>query len=216
MSPVSERSLFDKVPLMMDTCSMNIANFFTASRIFTAPLFMLIYYLPRYTGMAHQTALTIVIPLFIYMEFTDFLDGFFARKYKQVSDFGKLFDPFADVIANITVLLAFTMSGYVPLLIFMIILYREMSILFLRMLARGNGITIAAKKGGKLKTVCYIFAEGFTLFIELLIALSAAGHGLIGYLITANKILYVIAAILSVGSFIDYLTGYRKAVKAAA
>ena len=125
---------------------MNIANFFTATRIGVAPLFVFIYYLPRYAGITERTALLILIPLFIYMEFTDFLDGFYARKFKQVSNFGKLFDPFADVVANLTVLLAFMLSGYVPLPIFIIILYRELGILFLRMLARGNGITIAAKQ----------------------------------------------------------------------
>ena len=191
---------------------MNIANFFTATRICMAPLFVCIYYLPRLTGISEKTVLFILIPLFIYMEFTDFLDGFFARKRKQVSDFGKVFDPFADVVANLTVLLAFMLSGYVPLPIFLIILYRELGILFLRMLARGNGITIAAKKGGKLKTVCYIFAEGFTLFIELLIAYQVVAEPIITYVITANKILYGIAAVLSIGSFIDYLISYRKAL----
>ena len=189
---------------------MSIANFFTATRIIAAPLFMLLYYLPSYTSVTAQSTLAIVIPLFIYMEFTDFLDGFYARKFKQVSDFGKLFDPFADVVANLTVLLAFMLSGYVPTLIFIIILYREISILFLRMLARGNGITIAAKKGGKIKTVCYILAEGFTLFIELLIAFSIMEKAIIDTLILANRILYGIAAVLSVGSFVDYLISYRK------
>ncbi len=190
---------------------MNIAHFFTATRIAAAPLFVYIYYLPRLAGVSEKTVLLILIPLFIALEFTDFLDGFFARKRKQVSDFGKLFDPFADVVANLTVLLAFMLSGYVPLPIFLIILYRELGILFLRMLACGKGITIGAKKGGKLKTVCYIFAEGFTLFIELLIAYQVAAEPIIAYWITANKILYGIAAALSVGSFIDYLASYKKA-----
>lgn len=156
--------------------------------------------------------LLIIIPLFIYMEFTDFLDGFYARKLKQVSDFGKLFDPFADVVANLTVLLAFMLTGFVPIPIFIIILYRELSILFLRMLARGNGITIAAKKGGKLKTVCYIFAEGFTLLIELLAAFSLVTPARIGMLTAVNKILYGLAAVLSIVSFFDYLLSYRKKI----
>ena len=156
--------------------------------------------------------LLIIIPLFIYMEFTDFLDGFFARKLKQVSDFGKLFDPFADVVANLTVLLAFMLTGFVPIPIFIIILYRELSILFLRMLARGNGITIAAKKGGKLKTVCYIFTEGFTLLIELLAAFSLVTPARIGMLTVVNKILYGLAAVLSIVSFFDYLLSYRKKI----
>ena len=192
---------------------MSIANFFTATRIGIAPLFVFIYYLPRYTGITERTALLILIPLFIYMEFTDFLDGFYARKFKQVSNFGKLFDPFADVVANLTVLLAFMLSGYVPLPIFIIILYRELGILFLRMLARGNGITIAAKKGGKIKTVCYILAEGFTLLIELLTVFSIVERSFADILIVVNKVFYCIAAILSVGSFIDYLTSYRKNIR---
>ncbi|MGP1432573.1 MAG: CDP-diacylglycerol--glycerol-3-phosphate 3-phosphatidyltransferase [Treponema sp.] len=191
---------------------MNIANFFTASRIAAAPLFLFLYYLPRFAGISEQLMFLIIIPLFIYMEFTDFLDGFFARKLKQVSDFGKLFDPFADVVANLTVLLAFMLTGFVPIPIFIIILYRELSILFLRMLARGNGITIAAKKGGKLKTVCYIFAEGFTLLIELLAAFSLVTPARIGMLTVVNKILYGLAAVLSIVSFFDYLLSYRKKI----
>ena len=53
----------------------------------------------------------ILIPLLAFMEFTDFLDGFFARK-NEVSDFGKIFDPFADVFLHITTLCAFTFDGY--------------------------------------------------------------------------------------------------------
>ena len=192
---------------------MNIANFFTATRMVAAPFFICIYYLPRYVGISEQTVMLILIPLFIYMEFTDFLDGYYARKLKQVSDFGKLFDPFADVFANLTVLLAFMLSGYVPLPVFIIILYRELNILFLRMLARGNGITIGAKKGGKTKTVCYILAEGFTLLIELLIAFSLAEKSVIDTMIIINKGIYWIAALLSVGSFIDYLVSYRKSIR---
>ena len=81
------------------------------------------------------------------------------------------------------------------------------------MLARGNGITIGAKKGGKTKTVCYILAEGFTLLIELLIVFSFAEKSVTDTLIIINKVLYWIAALLSVGSFIDYLVSYRKSIR---
>ena len=189
---------------------MNFANFFTLTRILAAPLFMCIYFLPAYTGIHTKISTAIIIPLFIFMEFTDFLDGFFARKYKQVSDFGKLFDPFADVVANITLLLAFMLTGYVPLLFFLIILYREMGILFLRMIARGEGITIAAKQGGKAKTVCYITAEGFSLLIEMLRVFFAVDTRLIEWLQSANTVLYGAAVVLSLLSFFDYLISYLK------
>ena len=163
--------------------------------------------------MSKSVAVSLLIPLFGYMEFTDFLDGYCARKYKQVSDFGKLFDPFADVVANLTVLLTFMLAGYVPLPVFLIILYREMGILFLRMLARGNGITIAAKKGGKLKTVCYIIAEGLSLCIEMLTVIFAVDTSATATLLLINKGLYYGAAALSVLSFMDYVVSYRKSLK---
>ena len=97
--------------------------------------------------------------------------------------------------------------------VFIIILYRELNILFLRMLARGNGITIGAKKGSKTKTVCYILAEGFTLLIELLIAFSLAEKSVTDTMIIINKSIYRVAALLSVCSFIDYLVSYRKSIR---
>ncbi len=195
---------------------MSLANFFTASRIVAAPLFVLLFFLPQYTAVTEQTVVIILIPLFIYLEFTDFLDGYFARKYKQVSDFGKIFDPFADVVANITILLLFMLAGYLPLAFFIIILYREMGILFLRMVARGEGITIAAKKGGKLKTVVYIIAEGFSLALYMLHVSFDADAALLAQLAFVNKVVYGIAVILSVVSFFDYLNSYLKTRKKSA
>ena len=81
------------------------------------------------------------------------------------------------------------------------------------MLARGNGITIAAKKGGKLKTVCYIIAEGLSLCIEMLTVIFAVDTGTTATLLLINKGLYYGAAALSVLSFMDYVVSYRKSLK---
>lgn len=139
------------------------------------------------------------------MEYTDYLDGFFARKYCQVSDFGKLFDPFADVLANMTVLLVFVLSGYLPAILFLIILYREMGIMFLRMLAIKKGVVIAARKGGKLKTVLYIVSAGFSLLIESLSRLGISTGSASPVLTWINLSLYFLAVLVSVLSFLDYL-----------
>jgi CDP-diacylglycerol--glycerol-3-phosphate 3-phosphatidyltransferase len=139
------------------------------------------------------------------MEYTDYLDGFFARKYDEVSDFGKLFDPFADVLANMTVLLVFVLSGYLPAILFLIILYREMGIMFIRMLSIRKGVVIAARWGGKTKTVLYIIAAGFSLAIESLSRLGIS-PGLSELLLArVNLSLYIIAVIVSVFSFLEYL-----------
>ena len=147
------------------------------------------------------------------MEFTDYLDGYYARKLKQVSDFGKLFDPFADVMANITVLFCFVLAGYLPAILFLIILYREMGILFIRMLARGKGITIGARKGGKTKTVLYIVAAGFSLAIESVVRLHFSLGGYVSVARMINLGLYSVAVIVSVLSFVDYLRHFSKLLK---
>ena len=184
---------------------MSSANAFTAVRIILAPLFFVLFFLPDQIGFGMQASVFILVPLFLFMEYTDYLDGFFARKYDEVSDFGKLFDPFADVLANMTVLLVFVLSGYLPAILFLIILYREMGIMFIRMLSIRKGVVIAARWGGKTKTVLYIISAGFSLAIESLARLDVS-VGLSELLLArVNLSLYIIAVIVSVFSFLEYL-----------
>ncbi|ULQ59360.1 CDP-diacylglycerol--glycerol-3-phosphate 3-phosphatidyltransferase [Brucepastera parasyntrophica] len=184
---------------------MKLSHFFTTVRLVLAPVFFVLYFLPEYYASFNIISAYILIPLFIFMEFTDFLDGFFARKNKQVSDFGKLFDPFADVMANLTVLLVFTLANYLPSIFFLLILYREMSMMFIRMLASRQGITIAARKSGKLKTVLYIIAAGFSLLLESCSRIDINVSFLEMYGKTINYGLYIIALLVSLLSFADYL-----------
>ena len=142
------------------------------------------------------------------MEFTDFLDGYYARLHNQVDDFGKIFDPFADVVANITVLFCFLMDGFLFAPFFLIIVYREFGIMFLRMKARGEGITIGAKMGGKTKTVLYIIAASVSMFLKLEKIYSFLPPALTQYILYFNWLLYFAAVILSLASFTDYITSY--------
>ena len=71
---------------------MKIADIFTLIRIILAPVFLVIYFLPLWFGVGEVASVWILIPLIIFAEFTDFLDGYFARRNNQVSDFGKLFE----------------------------------------------------------------------------------------------------------------------------
>jgi CDP-diacylglycerol---glycerol-3-phosphate 3-phosphatidyltransferase len=192
---------------------MKLANLFTASRIVLAPIFFVLFFAPDVIGYGEQLSVFLLIPLFVFMEFTDFLDGYFARKQNSVSDFGKLFDPFADVLANLTVLFSFVLSGYLPAILFVIILYREMSIMFVRMLASRKGVAIAARKGGKTKTVLYIIAAGFSLALESASRLSLDLGSLASTAKVINLVLYILAVIASVMSFIDYLKHFSNVLK---
>ncbi|MGP1414976.1 MAG: CDP-diacylglycerol--glycerol-3-phosphate 3-phosphatidyltransferase [Treponema sp.] len=189
---------------------MQLANFFTASRIVLAPIFFVVYFLPNYFNISPKITLVILIPLFAYMQFTDFLDGYVARKYNMVSDFGKLFDPFADVLANMAVLFCFTLDGLIPSIFFLIILYREVSIVFVRMLAVKKGLVIGAKMLGKIKTVLYITVGGVSIFIKLCMVYSFFGKNITATLIAFNLVLYSLAVVFSILSFYFYLMDYKK------
>jgi CDP-diacylglycerol--glycerol-3-phosphate 3-phosphatidyltransferase len=144
------------------------------------------------------------------MQFTDFLDGYVARKYNIVSDFGKLFDPFADVLANMAVLLCFTLNGYLPSLLFLLILYREVSIIFVRMLAIRKGLVIGAKMLGKIKTVLYISVGGISLFLKSCSVYALLDKDIVAILTIFNLIVYAVAVIFSLLSFYFYLLDYIK------
>ena len=146
---------------------MSIADTFTLSRLLLAPVFFILYFLPVWLDVDPVLITVIIVPLVAFMEFTDYLDGHYARKYNEVSDFGKLFDPFADVVAHLTILFCLVISDYFPIWIFILIFYREFCMLFIRLIAIQKGVAIAARKGGKLKTVLYIVTGFYYLAIEL-------------------------------------------------
>lgn len=94
--------------------------------------------------------------LFLFAAFTDWLDGWLARRMGQVSDFGKFMDALADKVLTLGMfvsLLALGEMGRWALFPILLILSRELLITGLRLVAACKGITIAAEKAGKIKTV---------------------------------------------------------------
>ena len=83
---------------------------------------------------------------------TDVIDGYIARKYKQVSDFGKFLDPLADKLLVIAAMAMFCEWGIFPAWALMIVLAREFAVTGLRLIAVGKGKVIAAGWSGKVKT----------------------------------------------------------------
>jgi len=194
---------------------METATKITLSRMIFAPVFFILYFLPawlRQFPIILPISVFVMLPLLVFAYFTDYLDGKYARRHNQVSDFGKVFDPFADVCLNITVFLCLVLSGYMPGVIFLCIIYREISMTFIRMVAMQKGVTIAARRGGKVKTVIYIVSSSFALVMEssLRLGLSSAGD----YPVPAAKLvslaLFILCLILSYISFVDYLISFRK------
>ena len=133
---------------------MNTANKLTMLRVVMIPAFMLVLYLG--VPGANYWALAI----FALASATDWLDGYIARKYNQVTDFGKFMDPLADKCLVTAAMLWFVEVGQMPAWALLIVIIREFAISGLRMNAATSGRVIAAGWSGKVKTastmVCII------------------------------------------------------------
>jgi CDP-diacylglycerol--glycerol-3-phosphate 3-phosphatidyltransferase len=138
---------------------MTIANRITIGRIASAPVIFAVYYFTIVRGWAPVPGIIAVWVLFLVSESSDLVDGYIARKRGEVSDIGKLLDPFADVICRVTYFSLFTAGGLMPVWALVIILYREFTIMFLRMMLVGRGKAMGARPGGKIKSVLYFVAS---------------------------------------------------------
>jgi CDP-diacylglycerol--glycerol-3-phosphate 3-phosphatidyltransferase len=186
---------------------MNLADRLTSLRLFLAPIFFIVF---LWGGALGQVSAVILLwALFVAMELSDLLDGKAARKQGTVSAFGKLFDPFADVIERMTYFVCFAFSGIMPLWALLLILYREFAQLFLRMVLSGRGIAMGARPGGKLKAVFYMLAGASSLLLDSFVRLGLAETAF-PTMRTMIFILYVLAVALSLGSFVDYFLQFRK------
>jgi len=195
---------------------MSLANKLTFFRIILAPVFFIVYFLPVFFPSWFAGIMGWTVPVlwfvFIVSEITDLLDGMVARKRNEVSDFGKLLDPFADTLTQVTCFLCFVIDGIFPAILFLLVVYREFSILFIRNLMLKNGITMGARLGGKIKTVTYIIAGSAALLTVSLQRLFVF-ESLFPYFKNAALIIFIIAVVVSLVSFFDYLLVYRKAAK---
>ena len=111
---------------------MRTADKFTTYRLIFAPIFFLLYMIPVWSGHLAFASACLMLPLLGFAEFTDFLDGYFARKENAVSDFGKLYDPFADVVLHVTTFFCYVITGFMPSFLFLLIFFREFGMLFIR------------------------------------------------------------------------------------
>jgi len=188
---------------------MNLANKLTLLRLILAPVFFIVYLLPAQNSGNSLQIVVLLWIIFITSEITDMLDGMAARRLNQTSDFGKLFDPFADTLMQITCFLCFVIDNIFPAALFLIILYREFGILFIRNLMLKKGITMGARMSGKIKTVAFIIAAMAALFYTTLLRLDLAGS-LQPFVKIAITGVFAVSVVCSVVSFIDYVFVYRR------
>ena len=134
---------------------MNLANKITILRIILVFVFLVICNVDELMNDTPtlQTIWRIVgFVVILFASFTDILDGYIARKYDMVTDFGKLMDPLADKIFTLTAFVMLVDKHILPGWIAVVILSREFMVTGLRLLAANKGEVIAADITGKIKT----------------------------------------------------------------
>ena len=143
---------------------MNLPNRLTLLRILFVPLIVFIAVFPfgQYGIVFGHISINfvtvpivnlIVFGLFVLASITDFFDGYLARKHHQVSTFGKFMDPIADKLLVNTLFILFAFQGVVPVVAVLVMIWRDVFVDGLRMLAAEKGRVVAAGYLGKLKTV---------------------------------------------------------------
>ena len=139
---------------------MNLANKLTLLRIILIPFFIVCFYIPNLM-MNTVSVNSYLIPyanllglvIFLLAAITDFIDGYIARKYNLITDFGKFMDPLADKLLVTAALLILLENGLISAWVVFVILAREFIVTGFRTIAAAKGVVIAAGWLGKIKTV---------------------------------------------------------------
>lgn len=143
---------------------MNLPNKITLSRVCLIPIFIILLSVPFDWGswnigntdlpVSHFAAAL----LFIVAAGTDWLDGYYARKYNLVTNFGKFLDPLADKLLVSSALILLVELGLAPAWVVILIISREFAVTGLRLVAAGESIVLAAINMGKIKTATQMIA----------------------------------------------------------
>jgi CDP-diacylglycerol--glycerol-3-phosphate 3-phosphatidyltransferase len=173
---------------------MNLPNRLTILRVLLIPVFVALFMIREPLTQA------LAALIFIVASVTDWMDGWYARKHQQETDFGKLMDPMADKLLVMAALIALVAEGRAPWLAAMLILAREFVISGIRLVATAQGRVIAADRLGKYKTALQMLAIPMLILSPLLGAWCLVG----------GELFLWASVILSVASCVQYIVQNRE------
>ena len=186
---------------------MNIANKITISRVIMSFIIMILLLfpfellnikLPTYVFNGNiyiELKYIIAGILFVIASLTDFLDGYVARKYNMVTDFGKMVDAVSDKLLTNTVLVILACDGMISPIIAVVIIARDIFVDSIKMVMGNKGKAVAAIKVAKFKTASLMLGIILTLFYNIPFELIN---------LRVSDFMLVLAAILSVISGVKY------------
>ncbi len=155
---------------------MNLPNKLTMARVVLVPVFMVFAALCGYgTAEFNATFALIAGVVFAVASFTDYLDGYLARRDNLVTDFGKFADPLADKMLTTAALIYMVVDGVCSPVVLALVMFREFAVAGVRMIAATTGTVIAANMWGKVKTVLQMVTIIFYYFAAALAPADAIG-----------------------------------------
>lgn len=170
---------------------LNFANALTLTRIVAIPLIVAAFYLDQ------PTSAWVAFALFVYASITDYLDGWVARRYDQVTDFGRFLDPIADKLLIAAVIVMMIASGAIAgalVIAALLILLREVFVSGLREFLGTKSVGMPVSSLAKWKTAVQMVAFGLLLL-----------SGAISGIATVAAVLLWLAAALTVYTGLDYV-----------
>ena len=182
---------------------MNLANKLTLLRVILIPFFIVCFYIPNLVIntisvnnylIPYANLLGLVI--FLLAAITDFIDGYIARKYNMITDFGKFMDPLADKLLVTAALLILLENGLIAGWVVFIILAREFIVTGFRTIAASKGVVIAAGWLGKIKTVVQFIMISTLLLLNYPFEL---------FNWPVDQIFVALAVVLTVASGVEYI-----------
>jgi CDP-diacylglycerol---glycerol-3-phosphate 3-phosphatidyltransferase len=156
---------------------MNLPNKSTISRIILIPLFLVVMLAPFDWGDLALLGVELPVThfvgalIFIIASTTDFVDGYYARKYNLVTNLGKFLDPLADKILVSAAFIVLVELGFAPSWIIIVIISREFAVTGLRAILAETGEVVAANMLGKIKTWAQIVAISALLLHNMIFEL---------------------------------------------
>lgn len=180
-----------------------IPHLITFSRLILAPLFLVLLLFANSNPKSDEFTILSLWLCYFLIEISDLIDGFLARQLQCVTEFGKIFDPFADSLSRLTAFLGFMLIGQMPVWVFVVILYRDLTISFLRTILAKQGFVQAARLTGKIKAWIYALTN-----IVALVAFSAKRVLILlpffDMLYVLNLVFFISAAVIAIISGLDY------------
>lgn len=166
----------------------HIPNILTILRFLFIPIILYFIFLGNYI---------LGFLLFTFSGITDILDGFIARKFNLISNFGKLMDPLADKLTQISVLATLVIVDIIPVWILAIVIFKELIMVIGASFLYGKDVVVYSKWYGKLATVLF--------YVAIVISLITKQFNITGFWINISLFIYCIAVISTIFSLVMYI-----------